>query len=318
MKNFTKDLSLQILKNEISVEKLLTQYPEYKGDVLKEINAIINSKDSNLINTIIEKYTLNAKIASKKIAKSGYNEKTLNAFMPNIIKARFAIFLLQRLIFASSTNKIKNKTRLNIWDGFILQKLLFEKDLIRKPVSLGLFTFFWKFIVNKKVLLPLVNERGIYCFYTKQLINNLSTILDGKYCVEIATGDGTLTKFLKDKNINCIATDDFSWDYFINYPDFVEKANAKAALNKYNPEVVLCSWPVPNNSYEKHVFKTKSVELYIVIGTKNPKITGDYDAYYNAASENFTMELDERLSSLILPPSEDNAVYLFRRKNNFS
>ncbi|MEK4671203.1 hypothetical protein [Niallia sp. FSL R7-0271] len=142
MKNFTKDLSLQILKNEISVEKLLTQYPEYKGEVLKEINAIINSKDSNIINTIIEKYTLNAKIASKKIAKSGYNEKTLNAFMPYIIKARFAIFLLQRLIFASSTNKIKNKTRLNIWDGFILQKLLFEKDLIRKPVSLGLFTFF--------------------------------------------------------------------------------------------------------------------------------------------------------------------------------
>jgi hypothetical protein len=92
----------------------------------------------------------------------------------------------------------------------------------------------------------------------------------------------------------------------------VEKADAKTALHKYSPEVVICSWPVANNTYEKHVFRTSSVQLYIVIGTKNPTVTGNFETYHSA--DNFYMEYSERLSTLILPPSDDNAVYIFRRK----
>ncbi|MNP65762.1 hypothetical protein D3C76_1613850 [compost metagenome] len=91
----------------------------------------------------------------------------------------------------------------------------------------------------------------------------------------------------------------------------MEQADAKTALQKYRPEVVLCSWPVRKNTYEKHVFKADSVELYIVIGTKDPTFTGDFEAYHSAVY--FEMELREHLSSLVLPPSEQNAVYIFRR-----
>ncbi|MNF12469.1 hypothetical protein D3C80_2139700 [compost metagenome] len=55
------------------------------------------------------------------------------------------------------------------------------------------------------------------------------------------------------------------------------------------------------------------MNLYIVIGTKSSTYTGDFEAYHNA--DQFTMELSERLSALIVPPSNENAVYLFKRKN---
>ncbi|OPA78499.1 SAM-dependent methyltransferase [Paenibacillus selenitireducens] len=311
MRNFTKDTAKKILANEISVEALLQLYPEYKDEVLKELRALKNTHESNLIDAIINKYTASAKNAGNKISKSGLNEKTVSTFLPEIIKARFAIYLLEQLNVAVSSKEPTKNVRFNLWDGTILQKLLFKQGFERKPVSLGLFKFFWRFIVNKQILMPLVNKKGIYCFYSKALIKELSSLIGDKKCLEIAAGDGTLTRFLKGEQMNCLATDDYSWEHYIKYPGFVEKADAKNALHKYNPEVVLCSWPVPKNSYEKHVFKTNSVDLYIVIGTKNPAITGDFDTYNSV--DKFTMEINDRLSSLLLPPSEDNAVYIFRR-----
>lgn len=315
MANFTKDTAKKIMMNEISVESLLRQYPEYKDEVLSELSELKNStKTTSLIDAVMNKYTTNAKIANSKIIKSGYNETTLNAFIPEIIKARFAMYLLEQLSIstaAAASDKHNQAIRFNLWDGVILQKLLFKKGFERKPVSLRLFNILWRLVLHKKLLMPLVNQKGIYCFYSKALIKELSKLIGDKKCLEIAAGDGTLTAFLNKIGVNCKATDDYSWGQYITYPDFVEKADAKTALNKYRPEVVLCSWPVPNNTYEKHVFKTSSVDLYIVIGTQNPRMTGDFDTYYSI--KNFTMEKSETMSSLILPPSEENAVYIFRR-----
>ncbi|MEK5163230.1 hypothetical protein NYE69_12945 [Paenibacillus sp. FSL R5-0527] len=313
MAYFAKETAKKILSNEISVETLLRQYPKYKDEVLREISIIKGRNHSNLIEAMIAKYTTSAKIASKKILNSGLNEQTLNAFLPDIIKARFAVYLLEHLSIAASSENAAKSISFNIWDGAILQRLLFRRAFERKPVSMGLFRLFWRFVIHKKILMPLVNKKGIYCFYSKELISQLSKIIGDKKCLEIAAGDGTLTKFLNEKGADCKATDDYSWGHYIAYPDFVEKADARTALRKYSPQAVLCSWPVPQNTYEKHVFKTSSVELYIVIGTNNPKRTGDFESYYRA--DDFTMELSEELTSLLLPPSDENAVYIFRRRN---
>ena len=314
MAYFSKLEASQILSNEISVEALLQKYPEYKEAVLDELAALKSNQGSKLIEAIIVKYTSNAKMASSKIHKSGMNEKTIDAFLPVVIKARFAIYLLEQTniaVAATSQNTVK-PLRLNLWDGTILQKLLFKQGLERKPVALSAFKLGWRLVIHKKRLMPLVNQKGIYCFYSKPLINELSGLIGDKRCLEIGAGDGTLSLFLKEGHVCCIATDDYSWEHYISYPDFVEKADAKTALHKYSPEVVICSWPVANNTYEKHVFRTSSVQLYIVIGTKNPAVTGNFETYHSA--DDFYMEYSERLSSLILPPSDDNAVYIFRRK----
>lgn len=311
MRNFTKDTAYKILVNEISVETLLTQYPEYKDDVLKEIQALKKNGKADFAKAILDKYTVHAKIAKRKIQKSEWNEKTINVFLPDIIKARFAFHLLEKVTAAAASNTPGENIRFNLWDGTLLQKLLFKKGLERKPVSLRFFRLMWRFVTNKKILMPLVNKQGIYCFYSKDLIRELAVRIGQNPCLEIGAGDGTLTAFLRMQQMDCRATDDYSWEHYIQYPDFVEKLDAKSALKKYSPKVVICSWPVPGNHYEKHVFRTESVDLYIVIGTRSPAYTCDFETYFQL--EHFSMELDEGLSSLVLPPSDENAVYLFRR-----
>jgi hypothetical protein len=60
------------------------------------------------------------------------------------------------------------------------------------------------------------------------------------------------------------------------------------------------------------VFTTRSVELYIVIGSRHQFAAGNWATY----EQQTTFELEEsfELSRLVLPPELDAAVYLFRRK----
>ena len=90
------------------------------------------------------------------------------------------------------------------------------------------------------------------------------------------------------------------------------RLGAREALARHAPRAVVCSWPPPGNDFERSVFQTPSVELYVVVGSRHRFAAGDHDAYERQAD--FTGGLDEALSRLVLPPELDPAVYLFRRR----
>lgn len=292
MRDFTKEKAERILLNKIDAETLALQYPEFKEFIIKEFSEITNGSGVKDIIAVINTYKAKAHFALDRIKKNGVNQKTVNAFLPDIIKARIAIYMLEQLDLAIPSRKYSGAVGFNLWDGFILQKLLFTKGFERKPVSLLCFKLLWPFIINKKILISLVNKKGIYCFYSKTLLHEISNLVGNTKCLEIGARDGILTNFLKGMGVNCDATDD---------------------LNKYKPDTVICSWPPLGNAFEKDIFATESVKLYIVIGTKNSSISGNHDTYQQ--QNGFTMEYSQRLSSLVLPPSKDNAVYIFRRKD---
>ena len=58
--------------------------------------------------------------------------------------------------------------------------------------------------------MPLVQPKGIYCFYSKPLIQDLAALIGQRSCIEIAAGDGTLSRFLAAKGVDLTATDDHS------------------------------------------------------------------------------------------------------------
>lgn len=312
MINFSREQAEKILKNEIDVKTLALQYPELEKCVLEEIATF--NKDAKIgdgdVVEIIDKYKKKASYAVNQIRKSGRNKVTVDTFLPEIIKARIAIYLIDQLYMVARAKKTEGAVRLNLWDGTILQKLLFKKGLERKPVSNFWFGIAWPFIMHKNVLMPLVYKKGIYCFYSKKLIRELGKLIGTQSCIEIGAGDGTLTRFLNAAGVNCKATDDYSWSDFIDYPDQVEKMSAKEALQHYKPEVVICSWTPPGNDFEQEILRTESVKMYIVLGTKNPDYSGNHLAYEK--QERFEMVENKALSKLILPPSSDYAVYVFQ------
>lgn len=74
---------------------------------------------------------------------------------------------------------------------------------------------------------------------------------------------------------------------------------------------MVCSWPPPDNPFEQEVFKTRSVDLYILITSQHTFAAGNWKAYEKQRA--FSMKFDAKLSSLLVPKECDSAVYLFTR-----
>jgi hypothetical protein len=226
------------------------------------------------------------------------------------VRHRMAVLAARSLSLSAATG-VTGRVRFNKLNGTIAQRLLFEDGLVRKPVSLRWFRLLWPLLWQRRFLMPLVAPKGIYCFYSKPLIDRLAALIGDRECVEIAAGDGTLTRFLAAEGVNVTATDDHSWKD-VAFPPAVVEEDARASLRTRRPAVVVCSWPPAGNPFERDIFDTASVELYILISSRHRFASGDWAAY--EGQDAFEMTLDEELSRLVLPPELEGAVYLFRRR----
>ena len=305
---YTKELAW--LKSKPSLDELCARYPDEWATVQQEISAIVARGAADELNPYLARL-------SAPIAAPGQRQQNLQATLSQYVRSRMAHDSVKKLCLSSlaaDTGVKKGKLRFNLFNGFIAQKLLFARALERKPASLFWFRLFWPLLWQRKRLMPLVQPRGIYCFYSRELIQSLAGMIAGRNCLEIGAGDGTLTRFLKDQGVQITATDNYGWTQAVKYPEWVNKLDAREALTTYTPEVVICSWPPSQNDFERDVFKTASVQLYLVIGSRHHFAFGDWKAYTEQST--FELEEDPRLSAMVLPPELESVVYVFRRKTH--
>jgi hypothetical protein len=228
-------------------------------------------------------------------------------------RQRLAAAVLKQMGVAAATGVSAGTLRFGLVSGFLAQRLLFDGGgLERKPVSLRRFRLVWPLIRQRRYLMPLVEPRGIYCFYSSALISRLVTLIDDRPCVEIAAGDGTLARFLREAGAEVVATDDHSWQQTRRAVAEVVDQDARTALRERAPEVVLCSWPPAGNDFERWVFKTPSVKTYIVIAGASELAAGNWDDYRTQTA--FDMATDPELGRLVLPPEIESAVHVFTRR----
>ena len=275
-----------------SLKEMRDAYPVEWEQVQAEIAQVVNTGDLDQLKRYVEKVS----------TQRGAGD----------VKKAMAVEALRKVCVSAATGVTKGKVRFNLFNGWLAQKLLFEgKGLRRKPVSLARFAVTWPFLTQKRFLMPLVEPKGIYCFYSDRLVTELAALIGDRTALEIGAGDGTLARFLVDAGVELVAVDDRSWQQSIDYPDAVRHMDARSALRTYRPAVVVCSFPPVGNTFEREVFKTRSVELYVVIASRNELAAGDWDAYRRQTA--FTMEHDPSLSRAVLPPELQPAVYVFRR-----
>lgn len=234
------------------------------------------------------------------------------AILRDSLHEAIALALLRQIRLQTSAGVKEGTVRFNFVNGYLAQRLLFARALERKPVSLAWFRLVWPLIWQKRRLLPLVERKGIYCFYSKRLIHDLASMIGSRPCLEIGAGDGTLARFLADAGVQIVATDDYSWKQSVSYPQDVVRQDAISALRRRRPEVVICSWPPAGNRFEREVFRTSSVELYIVIGSRTEANSGNWLDY--RSQKDFELQSDELLAELVLPPETDASVLVFRRR----
>ena len=296
--------TLEWLKSGPPLEAMRARFPEEWDAVQGEIAAIVEGGRAEELKSYLEQLSAAHQPAQDK-----------RAALSHFVRSRMAHESVKKLCLSTLAVKAgaqDGKLRFNWFNGFIAQRLLFARGLERKPVSLPWFRLLWPLVWQRQRLMPLVQPRGIYCFYSRELVAALAELIGARRCLEIGAGDGTLSRFLKECGVNVTATDNHAWSHAVQYPEWVHKQEAREALAAHAPEAVICSWPPARNDFERQVFATPSVQLYIVIGSRHAFAFGNWDDYRKQSG--FDMEEDERLGAQVLPPEMESAVYVFRRK----
>lgn len=247
-----------------------------------------------------------------KVKKSHGNPQMLAEAFPALLAARLGQLAVERMLQSAATGVTQGTVRLGLWSGFLVQRLFFERGLVRKPTSLLAFRLLWPLVTDRRKVMPLVQQRGIYCFFSSKLVVTLARRFRGQECLELAAGDGTLSRFLVEAGLSVHATDDYSWARVLEYPEAVERLDAVTALQRHQRPVVLCCFPPPGNTFEKCIFAAGHVRQYLAITSKHRFAAGDWSAYESASG--WTMAVDAALSSLVLPPEIDPLVLFFERR----
>lgn len=305
-----------------SLDELRTQFPEQWSDVGNRLVNAASTRRAADLTAFVEAAVQRAAPWRARLQKSGGNPDVWRSARPHLVAERMSRLAAREALSAAAAQVSKGANsasegepttlRFGALSGRLVQQLFFSHGLVRKPVSMAAFRLLWPLVRQKQILMPLVQPKGIYCFYSRALAEALAREIGGRRALEIAAGDGTLTGFLKVAGADIRATDNHSWTQAIRFPEEVERLDARAALDRYQPQAVVCSFPPPGNDFERHVFRTASVERYIVVTTRHRFAAGDWDAYEQQRT--FDLTDDARLARLVLPPEVDPAVLVFRRR----
>lgn len=305
----------QVIAGSFSLLRLKERFPDLWDALSRELTPLCRPEESRKLAAAMQRISMSADAYHSRVQKSRGNLAVVKTAFPFIVRHQMVrLWLTNSYLLSVSDYGKEGKARLSLWDGFIIQRLLFRRGLERKPVSMAWFKIVWALVRRKQrgLMLYLVQQKGIYCFYSDRLVKELASLIGNRSCVEIAAGDGTLTRFLRQEGVSVRATDNHAWAKDIDYPDSVEKMAAESALRKYAPAVVICSWPPAENTFEKSVFASSSVELYIVIVSRKAFASGNWELYRKQNS--FEWQEDQVMSRLLLPPEVDCAVLVFRRR----
>jgi hypothetical protein len=300
--------------NSATLDALIERFPQEWESVGRDLVAATASHRPQDIEAFVLRAREQAAPWQRRAQKSHDNPKVLASALPAIVRARMAFLAAQRAVQAAALGGSTGRVRFGLWSGLLVQKLFFSHGLVRKPVSLHAFRRWWPWVTQKRLLMPLVEPRGIYAFYSRELIAALAERIGDRACLEIAAGDGTLTRFLTEAGVHVRATDDHSWARAIQFSDAVEKLEASQALVRYQPKVVLCAFPPPRNTFEREVFRTPSVDMYVVLTTHHKFAVGDWAAY--ESQTDFVLQSQTDLDPLLLPPMIDPRVLVFERKSS--
>lgn len=316
--------------DDSDLETLKARYPDDWARTGQGLISALEARNAEGAAQFLARANAEAAPWRARLRKSGGNPKVAAGALHPLVRERMARLAVKAAVDGAaaaragagngdpSGSDAPATLRFGRWSGALVQALFFRRGLARKPVSMAWFRALWPLVTQKAALMPLVEPRGIYCFYSQPLLAGLHVLIEeasgagDAEALEIAAGDGTLSRFLRATGTRIRATDDGSWSHAIQFPEDVERLDAERALARHQPRVVLCSWPPPGNGFEKKVFRTPSVQRYIVLTTRHRFAAGNWPAYDDPGP--FERRLDERLSALLLPPEVDPAVIVFDRQ----
>ena len=156
-------------------------------------------------------------------------------------------------------------------------------------------------------------EAGCYLIPPAELVRELRLVIGTRKTLEIGAGRGILASCLRHAGVDITAVDDQSWEGTIPMGRDVLVMDGREALVRFQPQVVLCSWPPPGNSFENEILAYPAVEMYIAILSSHRYASGDHQAYARAEGFRLLKAGTGPMAGMLLPPETGSILYLFIR-----
>ncbi len=288
-----------------SLQEMCEAYPADWQRVDAEVARLVERGDTQEMHAYLG--TLMQQQAPSPAGRSG-RLPPRQVLISQTIRQQMAIRAVTQALLVAEAGVSGDQIALGRVNRRVIEKLFLTRSSRRKAVSSIAFRLVWPLLTQRRRLMPMMFQQGVYCFYSRSLLRGVADLIGGHSCLEIAAGDGTLTRLLGKQGAQVAATDDHSWDRSVSYGPDVAQVDARTALRRHEPEVVVCSWPPAGNTFEHTVFSTPSVQTYILITSTKDHEAGNWDAY--RAQTGFEMSLNKRLSRGVLPAG---SVYVFTR-----
>lgn len=296
-----------------SLNALIEEFPDEWNAVKAEAIPIIKTNNFDKIKEYEKQSEKKLRRLSIKAKKTNLRGTSQNPFEKSLIQLRMKKLLINDFYQTVVRKQVEGDGRLRWLNRWIANRLFFRDGLSRKPVSYFWYKLFWPLVGQKEKVLSLMQYGGMYCSFADRFFSSVKEMVGDRTCLEIAAGDGFLTRYLEAEGVNIRATDDYTWAHRIKFPEFVEKKDAASALKEYSPQVVFCSWPPADNDFEANIFETSSVELYIVVLSRHQFASGNWQSYERQTK--FKMKVGESLSRFVLPRETESEVLIFSRES---
>jgi hypothetical protein len=143
-----------------------------------------------------------------------------------------------------------------------------------------------------------------FSILTNKFINSLSKFIGNKKCLEVMSGCGSLSYFLKKSGVKIIPTDNFTWKHdWFTYETFwleIENIDAVSAIKKYGKDVdfIIMSWPYMDDTAYNVLIEMRNINpkcKLIYIGEEEGGCTAN-DQFFDISNfiddENFSKVYD--------------------------
>lgn len=230
---------------------------------------------------------------------------------------RCGLYLLRRVAFDQYCRALQRKLpgggMAGLRDRLLFHLLILPLATRPRALPCRLHRLAWRLLRNPAAVSAMLLEAGCYLIPPAELVRELRLVIGVRRTLEIGAGRGILAGCLRHAGVDITAVDDQSWEGTIPMGRDVLVMDGREALVRFQPQVVLCSWPPPGNSFEGEILAHPSVEMYIAILSRHRYASGDHQAY--ARAEGFRLLKAETgpMAGMLLPPEAESILYLFMR-----
>lgn len=202
-------------------------------------------------------------------------------------------------------------------DRLLVRLIVMPMAKARKALPFRLHRAVWRLLRTPAAATAMLMQAGCYLIAPAELIDSLRSLIGTRRVLEIGAGRGILASYLRRSGADITAVDDFSWSATVPMGTEVLKMDGREALGQFKPEVVICCWPPPGNTFEQEIFSSPGVQDYIVIVSRHRHASGNHKAY--AGAEGFRcVQATGKLAEMLLPAEAESILYIFTRKSKES